>query len=35
VRAVARTAATPGELPPPVELLAQLATVLGVHGSSG
>ena len=35
VRAVARTAATPGELPPPDELLAQLATVLGVHGFSG
>jgi ribosomal protein S18 acetylase RimI-like enzyme len=30
VRAVARTAATPGELPPPDELLAQLAAVLGV-----
>jgi ribosomal protein S18 acetylase RimI-like enzyme len=30
VRAVARTAATPGELPPPDELLAQLADVLGV-----
>jgi len=30
VRAVARTAATPGELPPPDELLAQLAEVLGV-----
>jgi ribosomal protein S18 acetylase RimI-like enzyme len=35
VRAVARTAATPGDLPPPDELLAQLATVLGVHGFSG
>jgi hypothetical protein len=30
VRAVARTAATPGELPPPDELLAQLGEVLGV-----
>jgi len=30
VRAVARTAAGPGELPPPEELLAQLAEVLGV-----
>jgi ribosomal protein S18 acetylase RimI-like enzyme len=30
VRAVARTAATPGELPPPDELLSQLAAVLGV-----
>jgi ribosomal protein S18 acetylase RimI-like enzyme len=30
VRAVARTAATPGELSPPDELLAQLAEVLGV-----
>jgi len=30
VRAVARTAAGPGELPPPEELLAQLADVLGV-----
>jgi ribosomal protein S18 acetylase RimI-like enzyme len=35
VRAVARAAASPGELPPPDELLAQLATVLGVHLSSG
>jgi hypothetical protein len=30
VRAVARTAATPNELPPPAELQAQLAEVLGV-----
>jgi ribosomal protein S18 acetylase RimI-like enzyme len=30
LRAVARTAASPGELPPPAELLEQLAEVLGV-----
>jgi ribosomal protein S18 acetylase RimI-like enzyme len=33
VRAVARTAAVPGELPSPAELHAQLATVLGVQPS--
>src|SRR5262249_50183938 len=30
VRAVARTASSPSELPPPAELLSQLAEVLGV-----
>lgn len=34
VRAVARTAGSPAELPPPAELLAQLAAVLGVASSA-
>jgi ribosomal protein S18 acetylase RimI-like enzyme len=33
VRAVARTAASPAELPPPRELLAGLASVLGLEGA--
>ena len=33
VRAVARTAAASGELPPPRELLASLASVLGIEGA--
>ena len=33
VRAVARTAATPDELPPAPELLAELADVLGLEGA--
>jgi GNAT superfamily N-acetyltransferase len=33
VRAVARTAASPDELPPPDELLAQIADVLGLEGA--
>ena len=34
VRAVARTAATPSELPPPRELLAAIADVLGLQGAA-
>jgi ribosomal protein S18 acetylase RimI-like enzyme len=33
VKAVARTASTPAELPPPRELLATLASVLGIEGA--
>jgi hypothetical protein len=33
VRAVARTAATPEELPPAPELLQQLAAVMGLQGA--
>jgi hypothetical protein len=32
IRAVARTATTPGELPPAPELLASIASVLGIEG---
>jgi hypothetical protein len=34
VREVARSAAAPAELPPPVELLAELARVIGVEGAT-
>jgi hypothetical protein len=34
VRDVARTAPTPGELPPPRELLAAFAAVLGLEGAT-
>lgn len=33
VRAVARTARTPNELPPPAELLAELARAMGIEGA--
>ena len=33
VRAVARQAASPAELPPPAELLAAIAAVVGIHGA--
>jgi hypothetical protein len=33
VKAVARTAASPSELPPPRELLAELAAALGIEGA--
>jgi hypothetical protein len=33
VRAIARTAASPDELPPAPELLAQLAEVMGLEGA--
>jgi GNAT superfamily N-acetyltransferase len=33
VRAVARTAAAPGELPPPLELLASIAGAIGLEGA--
>jgi ribosomal protein S18 acetylase RimI-like enzyme len=34
IRAIARTAASPGELPPPRELLGQLAETMGIEGAS-
>jgi hypothetical protein len=34
IRAVARTASSPGELPPAPELLGQLAAAMGVEGAS-
>jgi hypothetical protein len=34
IRAVARTADSPAELPPPVEQLGQLAEVLGIEGAA-
>jgi hypothetical protein len=34
VKAVARTASSPAELPPAAELLASIAQVLGIEGGS-